>query len=163
MPRKPNNGRKEQSITSYPRIGVSVLITKDDQVLLMKRRNAPGDGTWSTVSGYLRYRESFQECAIREAQEVTNVHIADVTFLAITNDMFDAPERHDLTIWMAGRYVSGESVMQATQKLAAADWFAWDALPEPLFWPFEHLLTGQCFPAIWDFSGGNNVFSSPPS
>jgi 8-oxo-dGTP diphosphatase len=132
-----------------------VIITKDDQVLLMKGRNARGDGTWSTVGGYLNYRESPQQCAIREAQEELGVIITDVTFLAITNDMFDVPETHDITIWMAGSYVSGEPMLQAEHELWALDWFSWDGLPEPLFLPFEHLLTGRCYPALWDFSGGD--------
>jgi 8-oxo-dGTP diphosphatase len=134
-----------------------VIITKDDQVLLMKRRNAHGDGTWSTVGGYLNYRESPQECASREAQEEIGVIITDVTFLAITNDIFDVPEMHDITIWMAGSYVSGTPTMHAVHELSAIDWFSWDALPEPLFLPFEHLLTGRCYPALWDFSGGDGA------
>lgn len=131
-----------------------MLITKDDQVLLMKRRNAHGDGIWSTVGGYLEYRESPQECAIRETQEEIGVIITDVTFLAITNDIFEVPEMHSVTIWMAGRYVSGTPTMHAAHELSDLDWFSWDALPEPLFLPFEHLLTGRCYPALWDFSGG---------
>lgn len=137
-----------------PQVGVGVLITKDDQVLLMRRRNAHGDGTWSTVGGHLEYGESPQECAIRETREEIDVIITDVTFLAITNDGFEAPEMHFVTIWMAGRYVSGTPTQLATHEMSALDWFSWDALPEPLFLPFEHLLTGRCYPALWDFSGG---------
>ena len=140
-----------------PQIRVGILITKDDQVLLMKRRSAHEDGTWSTVGGHLEYRESLQECAIRETQEVIGVIITDVTFLAITNDTFEVPEMHDVTIWMAGRYVSGEPAMHTGHEKSVIDWFCWDALPEPLFLPFEHLLTGRCYPALWDFSGGDGA------
>src|SRR5947209_6962869 len=114
-----------------PQIRVGILITKDDQVLLMKRRSAHEDGTWSTVGGHLEYRESLQECAIRETQEVIGVIITDVTFLAITNDTFEVPEMHDVTIWMAGRYVSGEPAMHTGHEKSVIDWFCWDALPEP--------------------------------
>jgi 8-oxo-dGTP diphosphatase len=155
LSRKLNNRRKEQSISRHPRVGIGVIITKDDQVLLMKRRDAHGDETWSTVGGHLEYRESPQECAIRETQEEIGVIITDVTFLAITNDIFEVPEMHYVTIWMAGRYVSGEPVMHAEHELLAVDLFSWDALPEPLFLPFEHLLTGRCYPVLWDFSGGD--------
>ncbi len=136
-----------------PQLGIGVLITKDDQVLLMRRRNAHGDGTWSTVGGHLEYGESPQECAIRETKEEIDVIITDVTFLAITNDVFEVPEMHYVTIWMAGRYVSGEPKINVHEK-SAIGWFSWDGLPEPLFLPFEHLLTGRCYPALWDFSGG---------
>lgn len=137
-----------------PQVGVGVLITKDDQVLLMKRTNAHGDGTWSTVGGHLEYGESPQECAIRETREEIDVIITDVTFLAITNDVFEASEMHFVTIWMVGRYASGTPTIHAPHEMSALDWFSWDALPEPLFLPFEQLLTGRCYPALWDFSGG---------
>jgi 8-oxo-dGTP diphosphatase len=138
-----------------PQVGVGILITKDDRVLLIKRENAHGDATWSPPGGHLEYGELLEECAIRETQKEIDVIITDVTFLAITNDIFEVPEMHDVTIWMAGRYVSGEPVMHAEHELSAVDWFSWDALPEPLFLPFEHLLTGRCYPALWDFSGGD--------
>ncbi len=73
-----------------PQIRIGIIITKDDQVLLMKRRSA----------------------------------------------------------------VSGETAMHTGHEMSVIDWFCWDALPEPLFLPFEHLLTGRCYPALWDFSGG---------
>ena len=143
-----------QTMSKQPQVGIGVIITQEDQVLLMKRRNAHGDGTWSTPGGHLEYGESLEECSLRETQEEIGVTITDITFLAITNDVFDAEGKHYVTIWMAGRYVSGEPTMNAADEMSAVDWFSWDALPEPLFSPFENLLTGQCYPALWDFSGG---------
>ena len=135
-------------------VGIGVLITKDDRVLLMKRKNSHGDGTWSAPGGHLEYGELPEQCAIREAQEEVGVIITDVTFLAITNDVFEMEQKHYITIWMAGRHVSGTPTMHAAHEMSALDWFSWDSLPEPLFLPFEHLLTGCCYPALWDFSGG---------
>jgi 8-oxo-dGTP diphosphatase len=137
-----------------PQVGVGVLITKDDRVLLMKRKNSHGDGTWSAPGGHLEYGELTEQCAIREAQEEVGVIITDVTFLAITNDVFEMEQKHYITIWMAGRHASGTPMMNAVHEMSALDWFSWDALPEPLFLPFEQLLTGRCYPALWDFSGG---------
>jgi 8-oxo-dGTP diphosphatase len=138
-----------------PQVGIGVLITKDDRVLLLKRVSAHEDILWSTPGGYLKYGELLEECAIREVQEEAGVLITDVTFLAITNDVFEAGKEHALTIWLAGRYVSGTPTIHAEQGISVIDWFCWDALPEPLFLPFEHLLTGRCYPALWDFSGGD--------
>jgi 8-oxo-dGTP diphosphatase len=141
-------------MSKRPQVEIGVLITKDDQVLLMQHLNADGEGTWSTPRGNLEYGEILEECTIRASQEELGVLIADITFLAITIDVFEAPKKHTATIWMAGRYVSGTPAMQAGHEISAISWFSWDALPEPLFLPFEHLLTGQCYPALWDFSGG---------
>lgn len=137
-----------------PHVGIGVLVTKDDRVLLIKRGNAHRVATWSTAIGDLKYGEPLEACAIRRMQEETGVIITDVTFLAITNEVFEASKEHALTIWMAGRYVSGTPTINAAHEMSESGWFSWDALPEPLFLPFEHLITGRCYPALWDFSGG---------
>jgi 8-oxo-dGTP diphosphatase len=136
-----------------PQIGIGVLITKDDQILLIKSSNAYIGETWSTLGGHLEYGEHPEQSAIRKTREQLGVIITDVTFLAITNTIFEGLNKHTVTIWMAGRYVSGEPQMNINEK-SVMGWFSWDALPEPLFLPFEHLLTGRCYPALWDFSGG---------
>jgi len=143
----------EQSMSRQLLVGIGVLITKDDRVLLVKRGNSYGDGIWSTPGGHLQYGENPEECAMRETQGDIGVLINDVTFLAITNDVFELQEKHCVTIWMAARYVSGVPTMNAAPEMPAVDWFSWDALPEPLFSPFEKLLTGICYPSLWDFSG----------
>jgi 8-oxo-dGTP diphosphatase len=137
-----------------PQIGIGVLITKDDQVLLVKRRDVQGGAAWAPPAGRPEYGKSLEESVIRAAQEQIGAIIADITFLAITNDVFDAQKKHAITIWMAARFVSSEPGMPAARAISATGWFSWDALPEPLFSPFEHLLTGRCYPALWDFSGG---------
>lgn len=126
-------------------------MTKDNQVLLVRRRNSHGDGTWSTPGGHLEYGESPETCAIREVKEEVEVTITNLAFRAITNDLFEAERKHYVTIWMEGVYVSGEPAIQAPEELSDAGWFSWDALPEPLFLPLQHLLMGQCYPAPWNF------------
>jgi 8-oxo-dGTP diphosphatase len=133
-------------MSKRPYVGVGVIITKNDQVLLMKRRNSHGDGTWSNPGGHLEYGEALEECAIRETQEETGVTIADVTFRAITNDLFEAQEKHYITIWMEGRYVSGEPTINSQREMSEVGWFSWNALPQPLFLPLENLLAGRGFP-----------------
>ncbi len=123
-----------------PFVGVGVIIRKGDQVLLVKRQNAHGDGTWSMPGGHLEYGESPQECAIREVEEEVGVHITDVTFCTITNDIFAEEGKHYVTIWMEGKYASGEARVKSAREMSAVGWFPWNALPTPRFLPLEHLL-----------------------
>jgi 8-oxo-dGTP diphosphatase len=133
-------------MSKMPRVGVGIIITKGDQVLLLRRKNVHGAGSWSMPGGHLDFGESLEECAIREAKEETNVDVTNVTFRAVTNDVFEVEGKHFVTIWMQGRYAAGEPVVNAADEMAEVGWFAWDALPEPLFLPFRHLPTGNCYP-----------------
>lgn len=152
MPQQPASRHNTRPEVRRPYVGVGIIISKGKQVLLIRRSNALGEGTWSPPGGHLTYGESHQQCAIREAQEETGVTITNPIFRAITNDVFEEEYRHYLTVWMEGTYVSGEPTIQSAHEVSEVGWFSWDALPEPLFLPFEHLLTGQCDPAPWNFS-----------
>jgi 8-oxo-dGTP diphosphatase len=129
-----------------PRIGVGVIIERNGQVLLLKRTNVHGAGTWSTPGGHLEYGESPEECAIREVKEETGVDIGNVIFKGITNDLFEVSEKHYITIWMEGRHLSGEPVADAAQEASDMGWFSWDALPKPLFLPLQNFMEGRLYP-----------------
>jgi len=125
---------------------VGTIITKGERVLLLRRKYVHGAGSWSTPGGHLEFGESPEECAIREAKEETGVDITDVKFRAITNDVFEENGKHYVTIWMEGRYLSGEPAINAPYEMAEVGWFTWDALPKPLFLSFQNLLNGRCYP-----------------
>jgi 8-oxo-dGTP diphosphatase len=127
-------------------VGVATLITRGERVLLLRRKNVHGAGTWSTPGGHLEHGESIEDCAIRETLEETGLVAMGVHFIALTNDVFDENNRHYLTVWMRGAAEVGEPILAAPYESDAIDWFAWDSLPEPLFLPFIHLITGECLP-----------------
>jgi 8-oxo-dGTP diphosphatase len=137
----------EQHDQPKPLVGVSILIKNGDRILLVKRQHTHGAGTWAEPGGHLNYGESFEQCAIREAKEETGVDITDVKFRVITNDVFEAENKHYITIWMEAKYVSGEPRVDAPYEESEIGWFTWDALPEPLFLPLQHLLTGETYPS----------------
>jgi 8-oxo-dGTP diphosphatase len=145
-----------------PRVGVGAIIVKDGRVLLLRRRNVHGAGSWSTPGGHLEFGESPEECAIREAEEETGVVIGDVRFVAITNDVFEANGKHYITIWMEGRYPSGKPVVNAAYEMSEVSWFAWDDLPKPLFLPLQNLLDGQCYPRQATVHRGSSRITTVP-
>jgi 8-oxo-dGTP diphosphatase len=71
-------------MTDQPNIGVGIIVRKGDQVLLLRRKNVHGAGSWSTPGGHLDFNESPEVCAIREAKEETNLDIETVEFIAVT-------------------------------------------------------------------------------
>jgi 8-oxo-dGTP diphosphatase len=135
----------QSNVVKTPRVGVGVIIERNGQVLLIKRTNVHGAGTWSTPGGHLEYGESPEECAIREVKEETGVNIGDVRFKGITNDLFEVSEKHYITIWMEARYLDGEPVVNADGEASDIGWFSWDALPKPLFLPLQNFMEGRLF------------------
>lgn len=77
------------TIEAAPRVGVGVVIRRGGQLLLQRRLNVHGEGTWSTPGGHLDFGESPVDCAVREAAEETGLRIASPRFLGVTNDVFD--------------------------------------------------------------------------
>ncbi len=127
------------------RVGVAIIITKDDQVLLMKRKGSRGKGTWSTPGGHLEFGETPEQCAAREAKEEVGVDVVDIRFRAVTNDIFESEGKHYITIWMEGRSID-EPTIAAEEEVAEIGWFAWDALPQPLFLTLKNLLKENSYP-----------------
>ena len=128
-----------------PQVGTAMIITKDDKVLLMKRKGPHGTGTWSTPGGHLDFGESLEECAAREAREEVGVEVVDIRFRTVTNDIFESDGKHYVTIWMEATPTSEPSIV-AEQEVEEIGWFAWDDLPQPLFLPLENLVKEDSYP-----------------
>lgn len=125
------------------RVGIGVFIFKDGKFLMGQRRNAHGDGSWSVPGGHLEFGESFEETAIREAKEETNLDIKNVRFGAVTNDYFEAEQKHYITVWMLSDYAGGEVEIVEPDKFIKMEWRDFKTLPEPLFLPWNQLLKSE--------------------
>ena len=132
-------------MTQKPQVGTAIIITKDDKVLLMKRKGPHGKGTWSTPGGHLDFGETPEQGAAREAKEEVGMDASDIRFRAVTNDLFEETGRHYITIWLEGKAV-GEPFIAAEREVQEIGWFSWDALPQPLFLPLENLLKENSYP-----------------
>ena len=123
---------------SRPLIGVAALIFRDSKLLLGKRKGSHGAGTWACPGGHLEFGESPAECAAREVLEETGLHLHTIQHADFTNDLFADHSRHYITLFVTGQ-AAGEPQVLEPDKCAGWAWFAWDALPEPLFLPLIHL------------------------
>jgi 8-oxo-dGTP diphosphatase len=124
-------------------VGVGIVIRRKDEILLVRRRNVHGDGSWSTPGGHLDPGESPEECAVREAREETGVEVGSVRFLAITNDVFEKEALHYLTVWMEGDYLSGTETVAEEYEVSEVAWYAAHSLPDELFLPLQNLIGGR--------------------
>lgn len=125
------------------RVGVGVFVRKDGRFLFQLRQGSHGTGTWSLPGGHLEHGESFEDTARREVKEETNLTITNVSFCAVTNDIFEAESKHYVTIWMMSEWESGELVNTEPHKCLEQRWVTIDTLPQPLFLTWNQLLTSE--------------------
>lgn len=128
---------------NYPRIGVGVCVIKDGRVLLGKRINAHGQGTWAFPGGHLEFGETVAECAAREVAEETGMKIANIRRGPFTEDFFLDQGKHYITIVMIADWQAGEPELREPHKCGQWSWFDFDQLPEPLFPTFANLAHAQ--------------------
>ena len=130
-----------------PMVGVSVLVKKGDRILLEKRTKDPMKGAWKAPGGHMDFGETPEQTATREVQEELGVTLTEIKFRTITNDVFEADNKHYITIWMEAFIASGEPKLKAPYEESDVGWFTWDSLPQPLYLGLQHLLEGKTYPS----------------
>jgi 8-oxo-dGTP diphosphatase len=123
-----------------PLVGVAVIVVDAGRVLLGKRKNAYGAGTWALPGGHLEFGESILDCARREVYEECGLRIKNLTHAAFTNDIFEAAARHYVTLFVRAERHTGRPIVQEPHKCEAWIWSPWPPEVRPLFLPLEHLL-----------------------
>lgn len=127
-------------MTQRPKIGVGVCIVKDKKVLLGKRLNSHGQGTWAFPGGHLEFGESLAACAQREVTEETGLIIGNIRRGPYSEDLFPIEDKHYITIIMIADYVSGIPQVLEPHKCQEWQWFEYHNLPQPLFVTFINLV-----------------------
>ena len=123
-----------------PKVGVGVIVIKDNKVALGKRKNAHGADTWCFPGGHLEFNEEIEDCARREVMEETGLKIKNIRLGPFTNDIFTEENKHYITLFVTSDYDSGELRIMEPDKCERWDWFEWNELPQPLFIPIENVL-----------------------
>lgn len=130
-----------------PGVGLGILVFNDNnQILLSRRIKAHGNSMYGPPGGHLEFGETFEQCAIREVKEETDLDIENPEFLAITNDVFEAEGKHYISIFMKAKYVEGGVIRNMEpEKAEGWEWFDIANLPNNLFLPLENLFKQQAY------------------
>jgi 8-oxo-dGTP diphosphatase len=123
-----------------PYIGVGVIVMREDHVLLGKRKNSHGEGTWQFPGGHLEYGESIEACARRELFEETGLSLVEFSLGPYTNDFFEKEGKHYVTLFVIAHRTEGEVELKEPDKCECWEWFSWSNLPHPRFLPITNLL-----------------------
>jgi len=116
-------------------IGINVFVVKNDQLLLGKRKNAHGAGTWGLPGGHLESGEGMKEAAARELMEETGLQAQSFDFSSLVNDRSGGG--HYLQVGFVAKDVSGDVTLKEPDRCEAWQWFALDHLPSDLFPPHK--------------------------
>ncbi|MEX1328186.1 MAG: NUDIX hydrolase, partial [Desulfobacterales bacterium] len=108
-----------------PFVGIAVMVTKGNRVLLGKRKNAHGSGTWAFPGGHLEFNESIEACAKREVLEETGIRIKNLRYGPYTNDIFTDEDKHYVTLFVTADYDSGTPLVKEPHKCEKWAWFQW--------------------------------------
>jgi 8-oxo-dGTP diphosphatase len=123
-----------------PLVGAAAIVVRDDRVLLGERQGAHGEGTWAFPGGKVDAGEEPAVAVARELAEETGLVATGVAPAAWTNDLFAADGLHYVTLHHRVAVGPGEPRVLEPAKCRGWAWFAWDALPAPLFVPVANLV-----------------------
>lgn len=113
-----------------PKVGVGVLVVKEQKVLLVRRAVDPEKGKWSIPAGYLDRGEDPKETAAREAKEETGL---EVTIDALVDVYFNPPEQGGASIFILYQATLIGGKAQAGDDADEVGFFGRDELPELAF------------------------------
>ncbi|MDE1906208.1 MAG: NUDIX hydrolase [Rhodospirillales bacterium] len=102
------------SYPTAPKVGIGIVLLKDDEVLLIRRGKPPGVGSWSLPGGKQELGETAEETARRELREETGLECGKLVLVghadSIHRDADGKIEFHYTILDFAGRYIGGEAV-----------------------------------------------------
>ncbi|CAG8111510.1 unnamed protein product [Penicillium salamii] len=113
-----------------PRVGIAVFVLNaQGKFIVGKRKGSHGAGTWALPGGHLEFGESFETCAARETLEETGLETRDPRYLNATNSVFQAENKHYITIFIGAVCEEGaEPKLLEPEKCEKWEWVSWDEL-----------------------------------
>ncbi len=115
------------------KVGAGVVIIRDGQTLLTKRRGSHAEGCYGSLGGHVEFGESPVDAVKREAQEELGIEIGNIQFVSCTN--MRKYGEHYIDISFVAEIVSGEPTIMETNTIESIGWFPLNDLPSPLFEP----------------------------
>ena len=131
----------------YPHPAVTadcIVMTRDNQVLLIQRKNEPCRGQWAFPGGFMNIDETAETAAVRELQEETGITLSETdifqvgAYTAVDRD----PRERVITIAYLAE-IDAPVPVKGSDDAARAQWFPLDALPPLAFDHAEILLDAK--------------------
>lgn len=140
-----NNPQSEAKLALPSRIGVGVIVFREDGAVLMgQRKGSHGANTWAFPGGHPDDGESHMDCAIRETFEETGLTLTHLCLGPKTCDTMDDIGVEYTTHFVLAKHTSGSPIVKEPHKCQQWRWVRWNDLVitfgESLFKPVKSLL-----------------------
>ena len=144
-PVEPRDGRAECAECTYVAYAnpapaaCALCVDEAGRILLTRRAWEPYAGMWDLPGGFLQEDEHPLDALRRELAEETGLAGAVPEVVAETVDTFPSGATWR-TRWVRMEWVEGEPQTAAPEEVNSWAWYAWEALPAPLFLPMASLV-----------------------
>jgi 8-oxo-dGTP diphosphatase len=118
--------------------GVSVFVIRRGKILLGKRRNVVGNGTWGLPSGHQEPGETMLQTAARELKEETGLTAKTLLWRCMYDDI--RPNEHYIQVGFEALGVGSEPKLLEPEKCEEWRWFSIDDTRVLIFFPHKKLL-----------------------
>lgn len=119
-----------------PSITVDVVIlNKNKEFILIKRKNSPYKNYWAIPGGFVEYGETVERAAIREMKEETNIDVDLENIIGVYSDPDRDPRGHTITVAFYG--FGNIKNMKADSDAKDIDIFSYDDL-DNITLAFDH-------------------------
>ncbi len=115
------------------RIGSNLIVIKDNKVLLGKRLNAAGAGSYGVPGGHLEFGESLPGAAKRELAEETGLIADDIEFVAAISQPRQITQQHYIQFVFVCEKFHGDLQTMEPNKCEGWEWFDINRVPENIF------------------------------
>jgi ADP-ribose pyrophosphatase YjhB (NUDIX family) len=138
-----------------PKVGVSVLVEQDGQVLLVQRAFEPGQGLWGLPAGFVEWDEAPDAAAARECEEETGLEVTVIELLAARHYAED-PRGPGINLTYRAAVIGG--CLQPGDDAVSARFFFPSELPSAAGIAFPEHLTALEW---WRERAASGTFRSP--
>ena len=107
-----------------PAVTVDMILEKDGNLLLVKRKKDPFKGFLCIPGGFVNMGERVEEAAKREALEETNLNVEPTDILGIYSDPQRDPRGHTISITFVGKITNGDA--KAGDDADSIEWISID-------------------------------------
>ena len=114
-----------------PSLAVDGIIIKDNQVLLIKRKNDPYKDTWAIPGGFVEYGERTEDAVLREIKEETGLEAKISHLVGVYSDPKRDPRKHVVSIAYLLKDIIGTE--KGGDDAKEAKWWDINKLPELAF------------------------------